>query len=170
MARPGGLSCQIRSTLASVGRGRWGSVRKLASGRYQARYEIKGISRSAPTTFRTKGLAESFLATTRVDLERGTWVDPTGGEIALRVSHSVGAEQLEDTSPAQTPAFTDPYRRHRPMVERTIAWLIRRNGRKVRYRGVARNQIGLAHRCAAVNLRRLVNLGIRWHGNWTITS
>ena len=50
---------------------------------------------------------------------------------------------------ALTPAFTEPYRQHRPMVERSIAWLVRRGGRKVRYRGIARNHIGLAHRCAA---------------------
>ena len=65
--------------------------------------------------------------------------------------------------PAPTPSppsFTEPYRQHRPMVERSIAWLIRRGGRKVRYRGIARNRIGLAHRCAAINLRRLINLGL----------
>ncbi|MGD9794736.1 MAG: IS1182 family transposase [Acidimicrobiia bacterium] len=69
---------------------------------------------------------------------------------------------------ALTPAFSEPYRQHRPMVERSIAWLVRRGGRKVRYRGIARNQIGLAHRCAAVNLRRLINLGITWNDNWTM--
>lgn len=47
---------------------------------------------------------------------------------------------------ALTPTFTEPYRRHRPMVERSIAWLIRRGGRKVRYRGIAGNHIGLTHR------------------------
>jgi hypothetical protein len=31
---------------------------------------------------------------------------------------------------ALTPAFTEPYRQHRPMVERSIAWLIRRDGRR----------------------------------------
>ncbi len=71
---------------------------------------------------------------------------------------------------ALTPAFIEPYRQHRPMVERSIAWLIRRNGRKVRYRGIARNQIALAHRCAAVNLRRLINLGVDWNNGWTITT
>jgi IS5 family transposase len=72
---------------------------------------------------------------------------------------------------ARTPEFIEPYRQHRPMVERSIAWLIRRGGRKVRYRGIARNKIGFAHRCAAVNLRRLINLGLD-HGpqGWTITS
>ncbi|HUP71953.1 MAG TPA: IS1182 family transposase [Acidimicrobiales bacterium] len=72
---------------------------------------------------------------------------------------------------ARTPEFIEPYRQHRPMVERSIAWLIRRGGRKVRYRGINRNKIGFAHRCAAVNLRRLINLGLD-HGpqGWTITN
>ena len=72
---------------------------------------------------------------------------------------------------ARTPAFTEPYRQHRPMVERSIAWLVRRGGRKVRFRGIARNQIGRAHRCAAINLRRLINLGLELnHNSWTLTN
>lgn len=67
------------------------------------------------------------------------------------------------------PLFQDHYRRHRPMVERTIAWLVARGHRKVRYRGVARNQIWLADRAAAVNLQRLVNLGLHHHGGWAIS-
>jgi IS5 family transposase len=71
---------------------------------------------------------------------------------------------------ALTPEFTQPYRQHRPMVERSIAWLTRRNGRKVRYRGIARNRIGLAHRCAAINLRRLKTLGLDWNNGWQLTT
>ena len=71
---------------------------------------------------------------------------------------------------ADTTEFTDTYRQHRPMVERSIAWLTRRGARKVRYRGIARNRIGLAHRCAAVNLNRLVNLGLTWDKHWQITT
>ena len=41
------------------------------------------------------------------------------------------------------------------MVERSIAWLVAGGNRRVRYRGVARNQLWLAHRVAAINLRRL---------------
>jgi hypothetical protein len=58
------------------------------------------------------------------------------------------------------PVVTDHYQQHRPMVERTIAWLVARGHRRVRYRGVERNQIWLAHRLAAINLRRLLNLGL----------
>ena len=71
---------------------------------------------------------------------------------------------------ALTDEFKIPYRQHRPMVERSIAWLVRKGARKVRYRGIARNQIGLAHRCAAVNLTRLINLGLDWNGTWTIAQ
>jgi hypothetical protein len=58
------------------------------------------------------------------------------------------------------PIVADHYRRHRPMVERTIAWLVARGHRRVRYRGVERNQLGLANRLSALNLRRLINLGL----------
>jgi len=71
---------------------------------------------------------------------------------------------------ALTPAFTVPYSQQRPMVERSIAWLMRRGGRKVRYRGIARNRIGFAHRCAAVNLRRLLNLGLHWNNGWAAAN
>jgi integrase len=66
-----------------MGRSRWGSVRKLPSGRYQARYRIDGVWRTAPTTFRTKGDADAFLAATRADVGRGHWIDPTAGQIEL---------------------------------------------------------------------------------------
>jgi hypothetical protein len=45
------------------------------------------------------------------------------------------------------------------MVKRAIAWLVRGN-RKLRYRGVARNDHWLHHRVAAWNLRRLITLGL----------
>ena len=58
------------------------------------------------------------------------------------------------------PIVVEHYRQHRPMVERSIAWLVARGHRRVRYRGVDRNQIGLANRLGALNLRRLINLGL----------
>ena len=36
-----------------MGRSRWGSVRKLPSGRNQARYQIDGVWKTAPTTVAT---------------------------------------------------------------------------------------------------------------------
>lgn len=53
----------------------WGSVRKLPSGRYQARCTVNGRSHSAPTTCGTKREADAFLAGVRADLGRGRWMD-----------------------------------------------------------------------------------------------
>jgi IS5 family transposase len=60
---------------------------------------------------------------------------------------------------SRNPYWLNEYRTHRPMVERTIAWLTRGN-RKVRYRGTAKNDHWLHHRAAALNLRRLITLGL----------
>jgi IS5 family transposase len=70
---------------------------------------------------------------------------------------------------AQTDAFSLPYRQHRPMVERSIAWLVR-GSRRLRYRGVDLNRLWLGHRVAAINLQRLINLGLtRQPASWAIT-
>ena len=67
--------------------------------------------------------------------------------------------------------FAADYHRWRPMVERSIAWLVTRGHRRVHYRGVERNQLGLAHRVAAINLRRLINLGLTRDGQtWRLSQ
>lgn len=71
---------------------------------------------------------------------------------------------------ATTDGFADTYRQHRPMIERTIAWLVKDNHRRLRYRGADRNRLGWSHRCAAVNLKRLLALGLTHHHGWTITA
>jgi IS5 family transposase len=71
---------------------------------------------------------------------------------------------------AQDPDFQAVYRRHRPMVERSIAWLTRGH-RRVPYRGVAKNDAWLHLRAAAINLRRLLNLGLTGtDGHWALAS
>jgi IS5 family transposase len=70
----------------------------------------------------------------------------------------------------ETDGFKDPYRRHRPMVERSIAWLVADGHRRVRFRGVERNQLGLSLRVAAINLRRLINLGLDHDGGWILPT
>lgn len=66
--------------------------------------------------------------------------------------------------------FQATYRRHRPMVERSLVWLTRAN-RRVPYRGVAKNDAWLHLRVAAVDLRRLLTLGLTGtDGQWALTS
>jgi IS5 family transposase len=70
---------------------------------------------------------------------------------------------------ADTDTFDEICRQHRPMVERSIAWMTRRGHRKVRYRGVERNRNAWSQRAAAINLQRLVTLGLHHDGTWQIT-
>src|SRR5918993_5060929 len=55
-------------------RRQWGSVRKLASGRYQARLPDGSPT---PDTFPTKAEASSWLSLAEADLVRGTFVHPS---------------------------------------------------------------------------------------------
>ena len=82
--------------------------------------------------------------------------------------HEHDALQREHRARARDPEFNDTYRRHRPMVERTIAWLTHR-ARRVPYRGTAKNNAWLHLRAAGLNLRRMLNLGLeRANGTWAI--
>ena len=72
---------------------------------------------------------------------------------------------------AADPAWQDEYRQWRPPVERAIAWLVAHGNRRVPYRGIIKNNTWLHHRAAALNLRRLVNLGLTRtsDGTWALT-
>jgi len=77
--------------------------------------------------------------------------------------------QRDHRKRATDEAFQAIYRQHRPMVERSIAWLTRGN-RRVPYRGVEKNNNWLHHRVAALNLRRLLSLGLTsQNGSWVLT-
>lgn len=65
-------------------RRRFGRVRQLASGRWQARYPgPDGQLRAAPSTFERKGDAERFLSEIETDIARGDWFDPLAGRVPL---------------------------------------------------------------------------------------
>jgi integrase len=68
-----------------VHRRQTGSVRKLPSGRYQARFlGPDGVTRPAPTTFATSGEADDWIASQQVDVSRGRWHAPELGAELLR--------------------------------------------------------------------------------------
>jgi hypothetical protein len=55
------------------------------------------------------------------------------------------------------------------MVERLIAWLVADGCRRVPYRGIEGNNLWWSLRVAAVNLRRLLVLGLtREDGAWVL--
>jgi integrase len=63
---------------------RFGSVRKLPSGRWQGRYSgPDGLLRKAPQTFETKRAAEDWLIEAESQMLRGEWLDPEAGKISF---------------------------------------------------------------------------------------
>src|SRR5438105_4564267 len=65
-------------------RRRFGAVRQLASGRWQARYPgPDGVMRPADTPFLTKRDAEQWLTLKEGEILRGDWINPDGGRIIL---------------------------------------------------------------------------------------
>jgi hypothetical protein len=84
--------------------------------------------------------------------------------------HPHDALQRAHRARAADPGFQADYRRHRPMVERSIAWLTRGN-RRVPYRGMFKNDAWLHLRVAAINLRRLLTLGLTdTDDRWALAS
>lgn len=61
---------------------RFGRVRKLPSGRWQARYPgPDGIDRPAPETFGTKTDANVWLTLKEAEIRNGGWIDPGAGAV-----------------------------------------------------------------------------------------
>lgn len=93
----------------------------------------------------------------------------TGRSLALHPRDAVLRQARRDWRDNEL--LRQTYRRHRPMVERSISWLVGAHGRcrKLRYRGVAANDLWLHLRMAGLNLRRLLTLGMSWQaGAWVM--
>ena len=99
--------------------------------------------------------------------------------IAIALHHGQGplvqCRALRCRAVAARAAWRDPelkaiYRQHRPMAERSISWLVANNNRRLRYRGLERNEAWLKVRVAALNLRRLLALGLDYNGTWALTT
>jgi len=92
----------------------------------------------------------------------------TGKSMRIR-EHDAG-QRAHRAAWASTLELRTRYREHRPMVERTIAWITRGN-RRLRYRGTTKNNAWLHLRASAINLRRLTALGLDHDtGNWILAG
>jgi hypothetical protein len=94
----------------------------------------------------------------------------TGRKIVL---HEHDAQLRQARRDWQTnPTLRQRYRRHRPNIERVIAQVASRGGRrlKLRYRGVEPNNAWLKRRTAALNLRNLTNRGLYWASGWALAT
>jgi integrase len=85
----------------------FGSIRKLPSGRWQARYRgPDGLLCSAPHTFAYKADASKWLALTEAELLSGGWIDPQAG----RIPFSEYAAAWIDERPGLRPKTMQLYR------------------------------------------------------------
>lgn len=120
-----------------------------------------GITRTASAN----GTVTFGAACTGCPLRQRCTTAKDGRTVSLGAHHPL---QRQHRRRATDPGFQDTYRQHRPMVERSIAWLTR-GARRVPYRGVAKNDAWLHHRAAGLNLRRLLRLGLTVQdGAWAI--
>ena len=86
------------------GHRRFGNVRKLPSGRWQARYRgPDGLLRSAPEIFGSKRETEQWLTVVESEVLQGDWSDPLAGRVTLGeysqrwiVEHRLGQRTREE--------------------------------------------------------------------------
>ncbi|WP_104172705.1 IS1182 family transposase [Arthrobacter sp. Y81] len=117
-------------------------------------------------TITAKGRATFGAGCTGCPLRSQCTTAAQGRKIVLHPEHAL---MRDHRAAAQDEGFQADYTRHRPMVERSIAWLVKDN-RRVPFRGVANNHAWWLLRTAAVNLKRLLNLGLTHrNGRWAIT-
>ncbi|MEJ7636032.1 site-specific integrase [Aeromicrobium sp.] len=90
----------------------FGGIRKLPSGRYQARYvDHAGNRHSAPQTFASKRDADAWIAASQADLTRGTWRDPDLGSQTLTDYLHDYLDTRTDLSPRTVETYGDVSRR-----------------------------------------------------------
>ncbi len=92
----------------------FGSVRKLPSGRWQARFTHPrtGKIQSAQTTFATKADAGRWLATMETDLDRGDALDLDRGKIAFGVYGKAWLDSRGDLRPKTVELYRYLFRQY----------------------------------------------------------
>jgi hypothetical protein len=132
-------------------------------------YDVEAGTLTCPAGV-TRHLARTRVVTFGVacrgcPLREQCTTSPAGRSVNVGVHDDL---QREHRTRAQHPDFQVTYRTQRPMVERSIAWLVRGN-RRVPYRGITKNNAWLHHRAAGLNLRRLLALGLTFdNGTWQL--
>src|SRR3954447_4994855 len=89
----------------------FGTIRRLPSSRYQARYPgPDGRLRTGPDTFESRPDAARFLAAVETDMRRGVWSDPKTGDTSLRVYADAWLSERRVRGRPLAPRTVDTYR------------------------------------------------------------
>ncbi|MGI5485664.1 tyrosine-type recombinase/integrase [Microtetraspora malaysiensis] len=96
-----------------AGKRRFGRVRKLPSGRFQARYAgPDGLDRPAPSTFATKREAEIWLSKKEIEIQEGDWSNPNLGKITFKVYGSDWIDERPGLRPKTVQLYEGLLRLH----------------------------------------------------------
>ena len=95
-----------------AGRRHFGSVRKLPSGRFQARYWHVGLEHVAPSTFTTKADALAWLSAAETDIHRGAWTAPKAGKVTLAEYGRAWLSARSDLRPVTRSKYEHMLERH----------------------------------------------------------
>ncbi len=94
-------------------RRQFGNVRRLRSGRWQARYTgPDGLLRPAPSTFAAKGDANAWLSVKEAEVVRGEWVDPDSGRVPLAEYAAQWIKERPGLAPRTVHKYEDLLRLH----------------------------------------------------------
>ncbi len=89
-----------------------------------------------------------------------------GRKVVITVHHG---RQRAHRAAAEQPGFQEQYRQYRPLIERSIAWVVAKDKRRLRYRGTEKNNTWLQTRLGALNLRKLLVMGLhQFNGAWVL--
>ena len=136
------------------GRQRWfGTIRRLPSGRYQARYhDPDGVRRAADDTFATKTAAQDWLTLKEAELLEGEWIDPDAGAVFVADYAATWIEERPGLRPKTVLIYTGllrchiaPHFEHVTVAEVTLA-RVRRWRRKLLDSGVSEVTAAKAYR------------------------
>lgn len=92
---------------------RFGSIRKLPSGRYQIRYPgPDGLTRTGRETYERKGDAERALVNVEADMSRGDWIDPARAKVTVSAYAELWIAQRPGLRPRTVQLYRWTLKRH----------------------------------------------------------
>ncbi len=148
-------------------RRRFGAVRELKSGQWQARYRgPDGLMRPADRTFPTKTDAEVWLTRKEAEILNGEWIDPDSGKVPFGKYAAAWIEERPNLRPKTIRLYRYLLRRHlRPEFEsKTVAEIkeahVRRWRKKLLDDGVSAVTTAKAYRLLKAVLNTAVDDGV----------
>jgi integrase len=96
-----------------AGKRRFGRIRALPSGRWQARYKgPDGIDRAAPHTFARKTDAEVWLVKAEAEIRDDLWLNPEDGKVAFGDYARAWVKERPNLRPHTVAVYRYMFRRH----------------------------------------------------------